>query len=287
MTTPDTKTTSEPAEPQASESAAPFGERALTGAPNPLERIDHLFQHTSRRIWLGVIGLALLLAAGIVWSSIAKETITKEAATIIVPRAGVFRAGELASGTITSVLAREGDRVRKGQVLAQFQPAGAPALQSVRSPVAGEVMSVPPRTGDVTRPGAPMFLIAPNSRPMAIAFVASAEVSQIGVGQHVAVTVNGVPPDRYGKAIGRVAAIAPIPVTDQRLQQISGDNSLLASTRNLGPSREVRIAFTKADTPSGLAWTGGAGPAGHSLLGVRAVSSITIKRETLIGKLLD
>jgi len=122
---------------------------------------------------------------------------------------------------------------------------------------------------------------------VAIAFVASAEVSEIAVGQHVTLTVNGVPPDRYGKATGRVADIAPIPVSDQRLQQVSGDNSLLGLTRTLGPAREVRIALTQADTPSGLAWTGGAGPAGHPPLGVRAVSSITIKRETLIGKLLD
>jgi multidrug resistance efflux pump len=287
VTTSDAQPTSGHSEPQANESAAPFGERALTGAPNPLERIDHLFHHTSRRIWLGVLGLAVLLAAGVVWSAVAKQTITKDAATVIVPQAGVFRAGELATGTVTSVLVREGDTVRKGQPLARFQPTGTPAVQSVRSPVAGEVISVAVRAGDVTRPGVPMFLVAPHPRPMAIAFVAAAEVSQLAVGQHVAVTVNGVPPDRYGKAIGRVAAISPIPVTDQRLQQITGDASLLALTRNMGPTREVRIALTQADTPSGLAWTGGPGPASHPPLGVRAVSSITIRRETLIGKVLD
>jgi multidrug resistance efflux pump len=286
MTTADTQPTSEHSEPQASESAAPFGERALTGAPNPLERIDHLFHHTSRRIWLGVVGLALLLAAGVVWTTVAKQTITKDAATVIVPRAGIFRAGELASGTVTSVLVREGDVVRAGQPLARFQPSGAPAVQSVPSPVAGEVISVATRAGDVSRPGAPMFLVAPRARPMAIAFVASAEVSQLAVGQHVAVTVNGVPPDRYGKAIGRVAAIGPIPVNDQRLQQLTGDASLLALTRNMGPTREVRIALTPADTPSGLAWTGGSGPASRLPLGVRALSSITIRRETLLGKVV-
>jgi multidrug resistance efflux pump len=286
VTTADTQPTSEHSEPQASESAAPFGERALTGAPNPLERIDHLFHHTSRRIWLGVVGLALLLAAGIVWTAVAKQTITKDAATVIVPRAGIFRAGELASGTVTSVLVREGDVVRAGQPLARFQPSGGQAVQIVRSPVAGDVISVQARAGDLSRPGAPLVLVAPHARPMAIAFVASAEVSQLAVGQQVAVTVNGVPPDRYGKAIGRVAAIGPIPVTDQRLQQLTGDTSLLAITRNLGPTREVRIALTPADTPSGLAWTRGAGPSSRLPLGVRALSSITVRRETLIGKVL-
>lgn len=284
MTTADAQPSSEPPEPQARESAAPFGERALTGAPNPLERIDHLFEHTSRRIWLGVLGIALLLAAGVVWSAIAKQTITEDAATVIVPRAGVFRVGELASGTITSVLAREGDTVRRGQLLAQFQPPGEPGVQSVQSPLAGQVISVQARAGDVSRPGAPLFLVAPLARPMAIAFVASADVSRLAVGQPVAVTVNGVSPARYGKAVGRVAAIGPRPVSDQRLQQLTGDASLLGLTRSLGPTREVRIALTPAATPSGLAWTGGPGPAGRLPLGVRALSSIEVERETLLGK---
>ena len=262
----------------------PFSERALTGAPNPLERIDHLFQHTSRRIWLGVLGLALLLAAGVLWTAVAKQTITADAPTVIVPPSGIFRAGELEAGTVTSVLVREGDAVRKGQPLAQVQPAGAAASHSVRSPVAGEVISVETRPGDVSRGGAPMFLVAPHVAPVAIAFVPSAEVSQLAAGQRVAVTVNGAAPDRYGKAIGRVTAIGPVPVTDQRLQQITGDASLLGLTRRMGPTREVRIALTPARTPTGVAWTGGEGPASRLPLGVRAVSSITVRRETLIGK---
>jgi multidrug resistance efflux pump len=286
MTTSDTEPGSGHPESQASKSAAPFHERALTGAPNPLERIDHLFQHTSRRIWLGVLGVALLLAAGVLWAAVAKQTITADAPTVIVPPSGIFRAGELEAGTVTSVLVREGDAVQKGQPLAQFQPPGAPAVHSVRSPVAGEVISVETRPGDVSRAGAPMFLVAPRVAPMAIAFVPSADVSQLAVGQRVAVTVNGVAPDRYGKAIGRVAAIGPVPVTDQRLQQLTGDTSLLGLTRNMGPTREVRIALTPADTPSRLAWTGGPGPASRVPLGVRAVSSITVRRETLLGKVL-
>jgi multidrug resistance efflux pump len=285
MTIADSESVSGQADSSATGTAAPFAERALTGAPNPLERIDHLFRHTSRRTWVGVTGLALLLAAGVLWAAVAKQTITADAPTVIVPPSGIFTAGDLQVGTVTSVLVREGDAVRTGQALARLQPAGAPA-QSVRSPVAGEVVTVETRAGDIKRAGAPMFLVAPRIRPMAIALVPSAEVSQLAVGQRVAVTVNGVAPDRYGKAIGRVAAIGPIPVTDVRLQQLTGDTSLIGLTRGLGPTREVRIALTPAHTPSGVAWTGGHGPSSRLPLGVRAVSSITVRRETLIGKVL-
>jgi hypothetical protein len=286
MTSAGSQPPSEHPESPATETALPFSERALTGAPNPLERIDHLFQHTSRRTWVGVLGFALLLAAGVIWTAVAKQTITADAPTVIVPPTGIYRAGELEAGTVTSVLVREGDAVRKGQPLARFQPAGAAVVQSVRSPVSGTVTAVETRQGDVSRSGAPMFLVAQRMRPAAIAFVPSAEVSQLAVGQRVAVTVNGVPPDRYGKAIGRVAAIGPIPVSDQRLQQLTGDASLLGLTRSMGPTREIRVALVWADTPSGVAWTGGEGPASRLPLGVRAVSSITVRRETLIGKVL-
>ena len=122
---------------------------------------------------------------------------------------------------------------------------------------------------------------------MAIALVPSTQISQLAVGQDVAVAVNGVDPDRFGKVKGRVAAIGPIPVTDERLQQLTGDASLISLTRTLGPTREVRVALTRAHTPSGLAWTGGRGPVSRLPFGVRAVSSITVRRETLIGKVVD
>jgi hypothetical protein len=129
-----------------------------------------------------------------------------------------------------------------------------------------------------------MFLIAPRQPPMAIALVPATEVSQLAVGQPAAVTVYGVAPDRYGKAVGHIAAIGSIPITDERLQELTGDASLVGLVRTMGPTREVRIALTSARTPSGLQWTGGRGPASHLLVGVRAVSSITVQHQTLIGK---
>jgi O-methyltransferase domain len=49
MTTTDPSPPSTRAESPPTEPGGPFSERALSGAPNPLERIDHLFHHTSRR----------------------------------------------------------------------------------------------------------------------------------------------------------------------------------------------------------------------------------------------
>jgi len=129
-----------------------------------------------------------------------------------------------------------------------------------------------------------MFRIVPLSRPMAIGLFPAAGISQLAVGQKASVTINGVSPERYGKAVGRVVSIGKIPVSDLRLRQLTGDVSLVGLVRQLGPLREVQIRLTPAHTPSGLAWTEGHGPAAPPPVGVRAVTSVTVKGETLIGK---
>jgi multidrug resistance efflux pump len=285
VTTTDPSPTSARQEPASPESEASFRERALSGAPNPLERIDHLFHHTSRRIWLGVLGLAVLLAAGVLWSAVAEETITADAPAVIVPPSGVYTVGAPVSGAVSSLLVGQGDVVRSGQPLALIRPGGSASAVNVRSPVSGRVLAVEMRVGDVSTPGNPMFVIVPlRTRAMAIALYPESSVAQLAVGQTVAVTVSGVSPERYGKAVGRVAAIEEVPVTEQRLKQLTGDFSLTALSRQSGGVREVRIRLTPAHTPSGLAWEGGSGPAGPLPVGSRAVTYVTVSHKTLISK---
>jgi multidrug efflux pump subunit AcrA (membrane-fusion protein) len=263
----------------------PFRDRALGGGANPLEHVDHLFRHTSRRIWLGVLGLALLLGAGVLWTAVADESITADASALIVPRQGIYTVGDLNVGVVTAVLVREGQVVHRGQPLARIQAADSGRVVGVPSSVARRILSVQVRAGDPSGAGSPMFLIAPlKARSMAIALVPASAVSQFRVGQKATVAVNGVAPDLYGRAIGRVASIGNIPDTDQRLRQLTGDSSLLGLVSQLGSVREVRIALTGAPTPSGVAWTGGAGPPAPIPVGSHAVVTITVARRRLIDK---
>lgn len=283
MTTTDGAPVAERPDPQTTRSS--FRDRALGDVPNPLEHIDHLFRQTSRRIWLGVLGLAALLGAGVLWAAGATQSVTSEGPAVIVPPEGIFTAGALEAGLVTWVTVREGTVVDRGERLADIQLAGSGRKVFVRSPVAGEVIGVDVRLGESSQAGASMFRIVPvSSRPMAIGLFGANDISDVAVGQKVAVTVSGFSPERYGKVVGRVASIEPISASEQRLTQLTGDSSLVGVAQRLGSAREVRIRLTPGRTPSGLEWTGGEGPAGPLPLGVRAVASVTTKRETLIGK---
>ncbi len=263
-----------------------FAERALGGSANPLDNIDHVFRHTARRTWLGVLGLAVLLGAGVLWTAVAEQKVVVDASAIVAPHDGVFAVGQEVGGLVTEVLVSPGEEVTTGQVLAEVQTSSGKPVD-VSSPVAGLVISVDVRAGDITGVGEGMVRIAPPGEQLAIAFYPAGDVSRLAVGQTVAVTVNGVLPDQQGRAVGHVDSIGPTPVTDQRLRQISGDASLLALVQRLGPLREVQIRFEKADTPSGIAWAGGRGPSAPLATGTLAVAAITVGQRTLLDRAFD
>lgn len=262
-----------------------FEERALSGAPNPLDRIDHLFQNTARRTWWGVVGLAILLAAAVTWTAVAVQRVVVDAPAVVVPVQGIYPVGQDTSGIVSSVRVAVQEHVARGQVLAVVRPAGADRPVHVTSPVAGTVLSVDVRAGETNPPGVTMFRIVPPGRPTVVALYPAAQISRLSVGDVVEVTVNGLAPSAFGRAVGRITDIGPIPVSDQRLRALTGDASLVGMSARLGPLREVQISLTAdSTTGSGVHWSGGTGPDGPITIGVGAIASITVDRQTLLER---
>jgi multidrug resistance efflux pump len=260
-----------------------FRDRALGDDPNPLEHIDHLFRHTGRRLWVGVVGLALLLGAGVLWTVVTTQALTMTAPALVVPPEGVYAVGAGQPGLVTQVLVAEGDLVEKEEVLSVIDLADGGVAQ-IRSPIRGRVVAADIRLGDTLTGADAVFRIAPDSPLDGVALVPADQVSRIRVGMPATLAVNGVARTEYGVVAGRVSYISPIAVSTARLQQISGDDSLVGLTQQLGPLREVRITLDVADTPSGLAWTRGEGPAGTLPIGIRAQATVEVGRERIISK---
>jgi HlyD family secretion protein len=208
---------------------------------------------------------------------------TVQAQAVIVPKAGLFTAETAEVGRVSSVLVHVGSDVGRGQQLATLAVPTPRHTTAVASPVAGVVVSVDVRAGDIAQPGATLFLIAPgNAVPMAIGLYPATKIDQISIGQKAEVAVNGVDPSKYGFALGHVAAIGPIPVTNERLSELTGNASLLSLVSQLGPLREVDIKLERSDTPSGLKWSVGRGPSSRLPIGVRAAAKVTIGEQTIL-----
>jgi multidrug efflux pump subunit AcrA (membrane-fusion protein) len=218
----------------------------------------------------------------VAWASAAKLSVIVRGQAVVAPPEGFFVAGEGLTGRVTAVLTVTGQQVASGQPLARVD-AGT-ATVTVTSPLAGDVVAVDARVGDVTT-GAGLVRLAPSgAAPSALGLFGAADVGSLAVGQPVEVAVNGFSPGRYGSVRAHVAAIAAVPASATRLQQLTGDASLASALGQQGPLYDVTVALVRARTPSGVAWTRGSGPAGPVPLGALAVASVTVERQSLLHK---
>jgi multidrug efflux pump subunit AcrA (membrane-fusion protein) len=278
----------QPETPRPADKPATFEERALSRPPSPLDRIDHLFHQTPKRVWWGVLALAVLVGAGVVWAVVTDRIVTAQSQAIILPPAGLFTVSSPQAGQVGDVEAVVGDRVGRGDVLAELNVPGAADVVALTSPVDGTVVVVGVRAGEVTSPGNALFVVAPAGPDVvAIGLFPAGAVSAVAPGQSASVSVNGVAPDRYGRVEGHVASVGDIPLAASRLLQLTGDPTLVGSLSQQGPLYEVIVELERADTPSGVAWTRGDGPPQPIPIGALAVVSIEVEREALIEKVLD
>ncbi len=265
-----------------------FAERALGPPPSPLDRIDHLFHQTPRRIWWGVAALIALIAAGIVWTAVADRVVTADSQGVVVPPEGLFTVRHAQPGQIGEVRVTVGDAVEQGAPLANLTVAGSPDPEPITSPIDGTVVVVGVRPGEVVTPGAATFVVAPTgSDAVAIGLYAAGAVSAIASGQEASVAVNGIPDDQYGRIEGHVRSVGETPVPASRLIQLTGDATLASSLTQQGPLYEVVVELAAARTPSGYAWTRGEGPPQPVPIGALAVVSVVLERQTLLETAFD
>ncbi|HEY6815930.1 MAG TPA: HlyD family type I secretion periplasmic adaptor subunit [Croceibacterium sp.] len=112
---------------------------------------------------------------------------------------------------------------------------------SVRSPLDGRVNRVLVTTvGGSVGPGAPMVEIAPDRETLLVeAMVMPKDIGRVRIGQSAKVDITAYDPSVYGSLSGRVAAISPDAVADERsgqtyyLVQVRTDSDRTGSGRKL------------------------------------------------------
>src|SRR5262245_9406394 len=133
-----------PGEPRTAAEPEPqsFAERALGTAPSPLDRIDHLFQQTPRRIWWGVAALTVLVALGVVWTTVVHRVVTVQSQAVILPPEGLFTVSQPQAGQVEGIGVEVGDEVGEGQTLATVRVPGVAEPVPVQSPIDGTIVVV-------------------------------------------------------------------------------------------------------------------------------------------------
>ena len=244
-----------------------MSEPTITAPADPAASVAERGAPVTRPLLIALIGLALLVAAAIVWAIFGRAPQTVTGYGYLVPSGGFTEVGTTVSGVVDSVAVEPGQRVRAGEELVRVNvssDSGGAEVESLQSPVDGVVIEVVALPGRVTVPGDPMLYLQPADAPLEIAaFVLADSSGPIRVGMEAGVVPADAPrPAEYGVLIGRVDSVSPTPVTASRIRYLVGGNETLVEYfLSEGPVIEVGIDLQEdPTTPSGYAWTIGDGP---------------------------
>ncbi len=262
-----------------------FEQRAIGEVVNPLEQIDSVFRRTGSRLWLGVTGVFLLVAALVTWGFVAERVVTTDATIMLLPKSGLFPVASLETGVVGEVYVQEGDSVAAGQILGLISNPAIGEVE-VNAPIAGVVVEVDAARGQVTAPGFPMFLLAPQGEPtLAIGLVSPAQLNGLATGQSVTIAFPTVNQQSAGRLVGTLVRVSDTPVTSTRIAAVLGNGNLAAQASAQGPVFEVNIELTRSTTPSGYAWTVGEGPPSAPPITSIGVAMIETSRQSIASEI--
>src|SRR3954451_19596900 len=110
-----------------------FRQEALERLQSP-DEFDQLLVAVDRKSWLILLTLAGLCAAGIAWAVVGRIPVTVDGYGVLVNPGNVKGVQSPASGQVTSVEARIGEHVSRGDVLARLdQPELRKELEQLRA----------------------------------------------------------------------------------------------------------------------------------------------------------
>ena len=245
-----------------------FRRQALERVSSP-EQLDQTVRASLPLQWVALVSLLAVVAGAVAWAAIATVPTTVPAVGIYLPVGGLHAATTPAAGTITPLPALTvGNRVSAGQALATVTvpvAQGAPSpppTYGVLAPLDGVVVNVFHLSGTYQNAGQTVGVIQPSGRPLVVySYVSDLKAPVLHRGVAAQVTFGGASAS-YGYAKGVVASVSQYPVDPATVQSLTANTSLGDVARGLGPVKEVIIALTPSNTPSGLAWARGQGPPG-------------------------
>ncbi len=188
--------------------AAIFRASALAEIDVP-KQVDNLLPLTSRRSWLALAGVGLVIVAGLVYAGTIVQTTSVTATGRAVAATGVAVAASPVRQVLTSVLVQDGTSVVAGQPLAKGVAADSSSSEVV-SPIDGTVWQVLASVGGILAPGQTAITILPvGSGATILVAVPESQIAQVAKGLTVKVSGAGA------SSTGTVTAVSSAPIPSE------------------------------------------------------------------------
>jgi len=262
-----------------------FEERALKSSTNPLEDIDEVFARGHAYLWWGVGGLIALLVAAIVWMAMTPVATTVTVPIVTAPEGLAHVVASPVDGMVVSITATSMEMTSAGQVLVTLRTADNSEV-AVKAPTDGTIRVIAVTVGSRVDTGQTLVLMRPvGTALLAYGFASASQVSEINVGQKALITIDGYDPATVGSVAATVQSVSAQPAPLAVLRAVaSGNDALLNSLTGGQPVYLVTMAFTEADTPSGMLWVNGRGAPKPLVLELTGKATIRVSDTTLLGK---
>lgn len=304
------------------ESSSIFSRAALDKLRSP-EKLDMLLPITTPIGWIGLIAIGLLLISVAIWSVFGSFTVRADGMGLIMDSGGFANITHLAGGKVTHIYVREGNKVKKGDIIARMEQAdqsadthmakyGAQLAESMRDTVGmvhqyrvkqyqheisrdvisdfdGVIDEVLVREGSVIGRGTPLCtvrLTQKRSDMIGVLYVPVDKGKRIEPGQTIQLVPNGVDPQESGSLVGVVRTVSDYPISLQSAEKQLGNPQLAEwILRQEGAVMEVTFGLVKdSSSPSGLLWTSFVGEHKPVTPGSFCMGSVIVERRPPIEK---
>ena len=114
----------------------------------------------------------------------------------------------------------------------------------LRSMSSGTVVEITTSVGDFLSPGSPVILVRPDSeieQMTFVVFISSEQVKPVSVGMRTELELSALPPTKYGKLVGKVKSISPMPLSSSGLMKELRNDQLVARITESGSPFMVKV----------------------------------------------
>ena len=300
-----------------------FSQEALDKMRSP-EKLDTVLPITAPVSWMGLIAVAVMMVAVVLWSIFGAFTVKADGLGMIMDPNGVVNVSSVIGGRLDKIYVHSGDKVEKGDRIAhidmvqenaatrmaQYGPELATnereamnrvqeydvrrsqkdASEYIYSSHEGLVDEILVEEGATISAGLPVCtlrLSGGRKDLKGILYVPVEKGKRIRPGMTVQLAPNGVDVSQTGSLLGTVRSVSQYPITMQAMQKRLGNDQLAQWIVQAQQSSVMEVTFdlVKDETSeSGYLWTSSVGTHKPVTAGSFCKGSIIIERKPPIEK---
>lgn len=225
-----------------------------------------LLKITSPANWIALVGILVLIIAGIFWSIFGQMPVEVSGHAVLLPEGGVSSVRTTQAGVISRLTVAEGERVNDAEIVAElFSLGGSSEKKPVLCHYDGFVLQSLVETGAFVQEGDSLFTIGlgDETRLNAWLFIPFEDVVAVKEGMDVHLSPVSVSSEQAGYIKGVVSKVERFPANQQKINNVFGNdprwvNYLLGED---DPKALVYVTLDSGSAGNDYSWTMNSGAA--------------------------